>query len=391
MQIINEVQLDFSDVLMKPKRSTILSRKDANVEREYKYKWCPNKNYGTGIFNANMGTVGNFGVANKMLESNLFATLHKHYTVEQLCEFFENGNEIIATSNSSSVHKYDMSKCFISIGLKDDGLNKILALEQYFKYKNQYTPPISVCIDVPNGYIPSVKDLVKTVREKLPNSCIMVGNVVTGDITEDLILSGADILKIGIGPGSQCKTRSQTGVGRPQLSAIIECADAAHGVGGMICADGGITCAGDLCKAFGAGADFVMIGGLYAGTTEAEGEIIEKIYQTNEVIYDESTNHERLGKLEKKKQFKLFYGMSSEYAQCKFGKGMPNYRASEGRVSEVPFVGSVDKVNEELLGGLRSCMTYIGARRLKDISKCTTFYRVNNQLNRIFEKYDKQD
>lgn len=391
MQIINEVQLDFSDVLMKPKRSTILSRKDANVEREYKYKWCKRVNYGTGIFNANMGTVGNFGVANKMLESNLFATLHKHYTVEQLIDFFEKNSKIVSINKEGSTHSYDISKCFISIGLKDDGLNKLLKLEKYLEYKNQYTPSLSVCIDVPNGYIPSVKDLVKKVREYLPNSCIMVGNVVTGDITEDLILSGADILKIGIGPGSQCRTRSQTGVGRPQLSAIIECADAAHGVGGMICADGGITCAGDLCKAFGAGADFVMIGGLYAGTTEAEGEIIEKVYQTNEVIYDESTNHERLGKLEKKKQFKLFYGMSSEYAQCKFGNGMPNYRASEGRVSEVPFVGSVDKVNEELLGGLRSCMTYIGSRKLKDIPKCTTFYRVNNQLNRIFEKYDKQD
>lgn len=221
MQIINEVQLDFSDVLMKPKRSTILSRKDANIIREYRYKWCQNKNYGTGIFNANMGTVGNFGIANKMLESNLFATLHKHYTVEQLIDFFEHGNEIIAISNSSSVHKYDMSKCFISIGLKDDGLNKLLKLEKHFSDINRYIPPFSVCIDVPNGYIPSVKDLVKKVREYLPNSCIMVGNVVTGDITEDLILSGADIIKIGIGPGCFVKdTKIQTSDGLKNIQDI---------------------------------------------------------------------------------------------------------------------------------------------------------------------------
>lgn len=376
MQIINDIQLDFSDVLIKPKRSTILSRKDANIVREYKYKWCSKSMFGTGIFNANMGTVGNFKIADKMINNNLFATLHKHYTIEELCSFFENKNE-------------DISKYFISIGLKDQGLNKILELEKYLKYKNQFTPTLSICIDVPNGYIPSVKNLVKEVREKLPTACIMVGNVVTGDITEDLILSGADIIKVGIGPGSVCTTRLKTGVGRPQLSTIIECADAAHGVGGMICADGGITCSGDLCKAFGAGADFIMIGGLYAGTTEAEGEIIEKVYQTNEIIYDESSNHERLGKLETIKKFKLFYGMSSDFAQCKFGNGMPKYRASEGRISEVPFVGSIDTVNAELLGGLRSCMTYIGAKRLKDISKCTTFYRVNNQLNKVFEKYEK--
>lgn len=390
MQIINEVQLDFSDVLMKPKRSTIVSRKDANIIREYKYKWNAPTNYGTGIFNANMDTVGTFAVARKMLENNLFCTLHKYYTAEQIIKFYEEGLQIISVSNSSSVYKYDMTKCFISIGLKKEELDKIEAVIRYFKNKNVYFPPLSICIDVPNGYIPPVKALIQTLRDKYKDINIMVGNVVTGDITEDLILSGANIVKVGIGPGSACRTRLQTGVGRPQLSTIIECADAAHGVGGMICADGGITCAGDLCKAFGAGADFVMIGGLYAGTTEAEGKIIERVYQTNQVIYDESENHERLGKLETKKQYKLFYGMSSLYNQNKNHNGMPKYRASEGRVVEVPYVGSIDSVNEELLGGLRSCMTYIGAKRLKDIPKCTTFYRVNNQLNKIFERYEKE-
>lgn len=207
---------------------------------------------------------------------------------------------------------------------------------------------------------------------------------------------------------SACMTRHQTGVGRPQLSTIIECADAAHGVGGMICADGGITCAGDLCKAFGAGADFVMLGGMYAGTDEAEGEVIQKVYKNNEIIpvtCNDGLNDaisaldvndlSKVNITEYKNQFnvkkyKLFYGMSSEYNQNVHHNGMAKYRASEGRVVEVPYVGSVDKVNAELLGGLRSCMTYIGARRLKDIPKCCTFYRVNNQLNKVFEQYTKE-
>lgn len=220
MQIINEVQLDFSDVLIKPKRSTILSRKDANIIREYKYKWCNNINYGTGIFNANMGTVGNFAVARKMLEANLFCTLHKHYSVEDLIKFYEEGLEIVAESNSSSVHKYDMTKCFVSIGLKDNGLDKLIKLEKHFENKDTYFPPLSICIDVPNGYIPSVKDLVKKTRETFPNACIMVGNVVTGDITEDLILSGADCIKIGIGPG--CFTKNNKVLTKNGLKCIAD-------------------------------------------------------------------------------------------------------------------------------------------------------------------------
>lgn len=182
-----------------------------------------------------------------------------------------------------------------------------------------------------------------------------------------------------------CLTRKQTGVGRPQFSAVVECADAAHQVGGMICADGGITCAGDIGKAFGGGADFIMIGGLYAGTDESEGEVIEKIFQTNERSVEEINGYISHIPVYETKKYKLFYGMSSSYAQEKFGDGKRKYRASEGRVTLVPYVGSIDTVNEEFLGGLRSTMTYIGASRLKDISKCCVFYRVNNQLNKMYE------
>ena len=222
----------------------------------------------------------------------------------------------------------------------------------------------------------------------------MVGNVVTGDMTQDLILNGADIVKVGIGPGSVCTTRKLTGVGRPQLSAILECADAAHGVGGLVCADGGCTCAGDVAKAFGAGADFVMIGGMLAGTDEADGELTTKMFRTNEYEWEDAnapydTDFIDYDPYEPKfevKKFKLFYGMSSEYAQEKHFGGMANYRASEGKVVEIPYKGSAELVIQEILGGVRSTMSYIGARRLKDIPKCTTFYRVNRQLNEVFGK-----
>ena len=367
MQILEKTELDFSDVLIKPRRSTIESRKDADIKREYKFKWYPKTIMGTGIIQANMGTIGNFEVSKKMLKSGLFACLHKHHDVDSLVEFY--GNLTLS----------EMQRCFLSIGLKDNGLDKVRKIN-----KELFTLgfDMSICIDVPNGYIPQVKQLVIDIRKEFPNCLLMVGNVVTGDIVEDLILSGADIVKVGIGSGAQCRTRVQTGVGRPQFSTIVECADAAHQVGGMICADGGITCAGDIGKAFGGGADFIMIGSLYAGTDEAEGEVITKCYKTGEYVYDMGFPDKPFYET---KKFKMFYGMSSTYAQEKFGNGKPSYRASEGRVSLVPYVGSVDDVNEEFLGGLRSTMTYIGAKRLKDIPKCCVFYKVNNQLNRMYE------
>lgn len=375
MQIIEDIQMDYSDVLIKPRRSTIVSRKDADITRDYKYK-TPNGIRvirGTGIMQANMGTIGNFEVSKKLLEKELFACLHKHHSIDNLVKFY------------SSLPSEWFERCFLSIGLRDklDGYNKLDAIIE----ECGTCPPI--CIDVPNGYIPQVKQLVIDARNRYEDAFIMVGNVVTGDITEDLILSGANCVKVGIGGGCQCLTRKQTGCGRPQLSAVIECADAAHQVGGMVCADGGITCPGDIGKAFGGGADFVMIGGLFAGTDEAEGEVITKYFSTNNEYtlkgyFLSEYSLESIPVLETKK-FKKFYGMSSTLAQETFGNGKPNYRASEGRVSLVPYVGSVSDVVDEMLGGLRSTMTYLGASKLKDIPKCCTFYKVNHQLNTMFE------
>jgi GMP reductase len=345
MIIYNDIELDFSDVLLRPKRSTVISRADADVTREYFFIHSNIRAIGTGIINSNMGTVGTFTIAKKMLDKDLFACIHKHYSYEQLKEFV------------LSIDLEQRAKVFLSVGLREQNNNvaKCIINDNL---------GASICIDVPNGYIPPVKKFVMDLREMGYTGAIMVGNVVTGDITEDLILSGASIVKVGIGSGSACLTRRITGVGRPQLSTIIECADAAHCVGGMVCADGGITCPGDVCKALAAGADFVMMGGYYAGAEETDGDIIEK----------------------DGKKYKIFYGMSSEYAQQKFYNGMPKYRASEGRVVEVPYKGSIDDVNDEILGGIRSCMGYIGAKRLKHIPKFASFYRVNRQLNTVFEK-----
>ena len=377
MQIINETQLDFSDVLIKPRRSSIDSRSKVDITREYKFKWCPNIIIGTGIMQSNMGTIGNFEVSRKMLEQGLFACLHKHHKVEDLIEFYR---ELVPPVEEVRYTAYDSwRRCLLGIGLRDNGIEKLRTINKELGIQ------VGVKFDVPNGYIPQVKEKVIELRKEFPEMFIMVGNVVTGDITEDLILSGADCVAVGIGNGAQCLTRRQTGCGRPQFSALVECADAAHQVGGMVCSDGGITCPGDLGKAFGAGADMIMIGSLFAGTDEAEGDVISKFIFTGEYdrfLYDTGYSFEP--HLEEKK-FKQFYGMSSTLAQEKFGNGKPSYRASEGRVTLVPYIGSIDNVIEELLGGLRSTMTYVGAWKLKNIPKQSVFYKVNHQLNQIYE------
>ena len=375
-QIRDSVELDFCDVLFRPKRTTLNSRSEADIIREYKFKYYPKTIKSCGIMAANMATTGTFEMNDVLQKYKAFTCLHKHYKETELRSY-------MATNYMDDDSEYN-SFTFISTGLKDDK-------EKVFSYLESGTQIDKICIDIANGYIPKLIEFIREVRNKFPSSLIMVGNVVTGDMTQDLILNGADIVKVGIGPGSVCTTRKLTGVGRPQLSAILECADAAHGVGGLICADGGCTCAGDVAKAFGAGADFVMIGGMFAGTDESAGELITKCYKSNEILpsgydeYDEPIFDEPRYKFEIK-QFKQFYGMSSQLAQEKHWGGMAKYRASEGKVVEVPYKGSVENVIQEIQGGLRSTMSYIGAKRLKDIPKCTTFYRVSRQLNEVFGK-----
>lgn len=371
-QIKDTVELDFCDVLFRPKRTTLNSRSEADIIREYKFKYYPTTIKSCGIMAANMATTGTFEMNDVLQKYKAITCLHKHIDVKDLEEYM--------VKNYAKEESEYNSFTFISTGLKDDK-------EKLFALMDRGSPFDKICIDVANGYMPKLLEFVREVRGKYPRALIMVGNVVTGDMTQDLILNGADIVKVGIGPGSVCTTRKLTGVGRPQLSAILECADAAHGVGGMICADGGCTCAGDVAKAFGAGADFVMIGGMLAGTDESAGEEIERMYKTNEYDFADNTRpYEPLRQIYEVKKFKQFYGMSSKLAQEKHFGGMQKYRASEGKVVEIPYKGSVVDVIEEIQGGIRSTMSYIGARRLKDIPKCTTFYRVNRQLNEVFGK-----
>lgn len=364
MRIYDDIQLDYQDVLLRPKRSTLASRSQVDIIRQYNFKWSPSSVKGTGIIAANMATTGTMEMASVLQKHNLFSALHKHYDAKELINFLKNNKEQFGNNDL----------IFISSGV---GQADYAKLEEVMRSKLVN----NICIDVANGYSPYLIQYVKKVRQAWPEALIMAGNVVTGDMTEDLILNGVDIVKVGIGPGSVCTTRKLTGVGRPQFSTVIECADAAHGVGGMICADGGCTVPGDICKSLCAGADFVMLGGMLAGHEESGGELSSKFFKTDEVALEE--NGELSCKI-KEKQFKKFYGMSSDYAQEKFYGGMKTYRASEGKVVEIPFRGPLEHTLLSILGGIRSAMTYIGAKRIKDMPKCATFYRVNRQLNNIF-------
>ncbi len=364
MRIHDDVQLDYCDVLLRPKRSTLASRSQVEVLRKYTFKWCPKTIEATGIVAANMYTTGTFEIAREMQKEHLLCALHKHYSAQEIIRFL--------SENKQQFGNNDL--IFVSSGVSDADYEKLTQVVNTGLVDN-------ICIDVANGYSPYLMNFVRKVRAAWPNALIMAGNVVTGDMCEDLLLNGADIVKVGIGPGSVCTTRKLTGVGRPQFSTVIECADSAHGVGGMICADGGCTVPGDICKSFCAGADFVMLGGMLAGHEESAGEMSTKIFQTGEVnLVDD--DHCAMALVEK--QYKKFYGMSSAYAQEQHYGGLKKYRASEGKVVELPFRGPIAPTLLSILGGIRSCMTYIGAKRLKDMPKCATFYRVNRQLNTVF-------
>lgn len=380
--IIEEVQLDYCDVMIKPKRSTLNSRSEPDVYRTYKMKHTDRALYGNGLMVANMATTGTFAMAEVMAKNLMFTCLHKHYSFEEIKEFLEKNKNVIVYEKDDEKDLMFLDYIFVSTGIKEGDYEKICKILDLGLCKN-------LCIDIANGYIPKLLDFVKKIREQYPDLIIMVGNVVTGDMVQDIILSGADIVKCGIGGGSACLTRLKTSCGRPQFSTVLECAEAAHAVDGMVCADGGITCPGDICKAYGAGADFVMVGGLVAGSDEADGEIIYKMYRTNEYTYDnepeDESNYVNPDRpIYEIKRFKQFYGMSSKLAQEKHWCGMAKYRTSEGREKLIPYTGPVQNIIDDYLGGLRSYFTYCNIKKLKDAPKCTTFYRVNKQLNSIF-------
>jgi len=342
VKIEDGIKLDFSDVLIRPKRSTLRSRSDVNVTRIMNFRNSKNKWEGVPIIAANMDTTGTFEMAEVFKDFGCIVAIHKHYSVEEWVIFSEAHSDCLPFVAVSAGSGKDFGK-----------LSSIL----------QMIPQVQmICLDVANGYSEHFVEFIRKVRGRFPTHTIMAGNVVTGEMTEQLILSGADIVKVGIGPGSVCTTRKKTGVGYPQLSAVLECADAAHGLGGHIISDGGCTTPGDFAKAFGAGADFVMAGGMFSGTKEAGGEIIE----------------------EKDGKYKLFYGMSSNTAMKKYAGGVAEYRASEGKTVKVRYKGSVVGVLREILGGIRSACTYTGSLTLKQLPKRTTFTRVQQTHNTIY-------
>lgn len=348
MRIDSGIKLGFKDVMIRPKRSTLKSRSMVSLERTFSFMHSDLTWTGVPVMAANRDTVGTFEMSAVLSRYKLFTTIHKHYSLKDWKEFIDTANpdvfDYIAVSTGTS--ERDESK-----------MKKILSNHPELKF---------ICIDVANGYSQYFVDFVKRTRDKNPDKVIFAGNVVTGEMVEELLLAGADVIKVGIGPGSVCTTRIKTGVGYPQLSAVIECADAAHGLGGQIISDGGCKSPGDVAKAFGGGADFVMLGGMLAGHDECGGELFEI----------------------NGKRFKQFYGMSSATAMNEYAGGVAEYRASEGKTVNVPYRGKVEDTIKDILGGIRSTCTYVGAAKLKELTKRTTFILVQEQHNEIFPDED---
>ncbi len=376
MNIENGLKLDFKHVLIRPKRSPLTSRSQVDITRTFTFSNSGGITWtGVPIMAANMDTVGTFEMANKLKKYGMATALHKHYSVEDLAGFFDE------TEKDASEKGEDVPMIFYSMGVTQADSDKLA------EFVKQYRQPRFLCVDVANGYSDIFVDHLKHMRDILPDTVIMAGNVVTSDIVYELASVGVDIVKVGIGPGSVCTTRVKTGVGYPQLSAIMECADAAHQMKAFICGDGGCTVPGDLAKAFGAGADFTMLGGMLSGHEECDGTVITKRYLTNEIEMVEDTNGFAVVDVDpifEDKKYMKFYGMSSAEAMNKYAGGVANYRASEGKCVEVPYKGAVDSTIGDILGGLRSACTYVGAQKLKHLPKHTTFVLVAQQENTIF-------
>ncbi len=339
-----EPKLDFEQVLIRPKRSELNSRNEVELKRTFHFKsgsqWT-----GVPVIAANMSTTGTFELYQELSKHFMLTALHKFYKLEDFKKYIEKNGDLNP--------EYFM----ISTGISDADFQNLTQIVTNIHTK-------WICIDIANGYISKFLEFCKKVRKQFPNHIIVAGNVATREMVETLLIEAdVDIVKVGIGPGSVCTTRKKTGVGMPQLSCVLECADAAHGVGKYIVSDGGITCPGDMSKAFCGGADFVMMGGSFAGHDENPGDIITK---------------------DNGKKYKIFYGMSSEHAMVQFYGKKNDYRSSEGKVVEVPYKGPIHNTILDYLGGVRSTCTYIGAKYIKHMPKCTTFVLVSKQLNQIY-------
>jgi GMP reductase len=348
VRIEDEIKLTFDDVLIRPKRSTLVSRSEVDLTRDFKFKYTSKTWSGVPIISANMDTTGTFETAKSLEKYGILTAIHKFYSLKDWEDNLKNLNP-----------KY----VIVTVGSSDEEFNKA---KNIFKLNNELD---FLCLDVANGYREDFLQAVAKFREAFPEKIIMAGNVATREMTEAIILAGADIVKVGIGPGSVCTTRKVAGVGYPQLSSISECADAAHGLGGHVISDGGCKFPGDVAKAFGAGSDFVMLGGMFAGHTESGGDLVTD---------------------ENGQMYKDFYGMSSELAQQRYYGDLAEHRASEGKKVRLKYKGSIDITVQSILGGVRSACSYVGAKTLKDLPKCTTFIRVTQTTNEIFTTFENQ-
>lgn len=348
-KIITGVKLGFKDVLIVPQRSELKSRSEVGLEREFRFQNSPLKWSGVPIVSANMDTVGTFQIAYVLMKYKMLTALHKHYTIEDFDSFIS----LLDNNDKEEFFEYTM----LSTGTSQVDYDKTTALLKKYPFK-------FVCIDVANGYSRNFSDFVRNFRDNNQEPIIFAGNVVTEEMTHQLIIDGADVVKVGIGPGSVCTTRKQTGVGYPQLSAVLECSSKAHRTGGAICSDGGCSVPGDVAKAFGANADFVMIGGMFAGHEQSGGKRVMK--DGNEFVE--------------------YYGMSSVKAMETHSGGIADYRSSEGKLVLLPFKGDINLTLKDLLGGIRSTCTYVGAKNIKDLGKNTVFIQVKEQLNEVFGK-----
>jgi GMP reductase len=377
-KIINETKLDFDDVLIRPKRSTLNSRSEVCLQRGFKFKYSPRTLNAVPIMAANMDTVGTFAMAKTLSGLGAITCLHKHYKDQEYVDFYTQNNDI----NKDLV--------FYGVGTSEKDINKTIDIFAKISNTNPYP---NICLDVANGYTENFVKTAHKLRKLFPLSIIMAGNVVTQEMTEELIIHGqVDIVKVGIGSGSVCTTRLKTGVGYPQLSAVMECADAAHGLSGHICSDGGCKTVGDICKAFGGNSDFVMLGSMFAGCDECEGEweyeYLCQIVNNDRTIHSEWWQPFDPGsKTEKRKKNLKYYGMSSSNAMNKHHNGVAKYRTAEGKCVVVPYKGQAEDVLQDIYGGIRSACTYVGADKIKDFGKKTTFIQVNHTHNKIYEKH----
>ena len=348
MRIDDDLKLTFRDVLIRPKRSTLKSRSDVTLVREFKFRHTETEWKGVPVVAANMDTTGTFEMAKALQKNGMLTCLQKFYSVKAIKSALENGMvpDNIAVTSGSTDESLEL-------------LKRKMAIDNQLRF---------ICLDVANGYREDFLQFVRKVRKQFKDMIIIAGNIATREMSEALVLAGADIVKVGIGPGSVCTTRKVAGVGYPQLSAISECADAAHGLGGHVMSDGGCNSPGDVAKAFAAGADFVMLGGMFAGHDESGGELITS---------------------EKGTQYKAFYGMSSAKAMETYFGEVAKHRAPEGKEVRVPYRGTVENTVQEILGGIRSACSYVGARRIKDLPKCTTFVRVTITTNEIYTPNEK--